>query len=278
VPHRSKLGSEETPFEGKTNYSENFTGVLAPPVRSARPAASAFRSEGAFDGISTNHHDFPKWDQKPRLPFKPRPNQLNNQADDRNFQTTGAAAFNDKGYQVRRSRKPQASALAQSEPFTATSMASEHFPRWEGARPAEPFKPKSTSHLQADETRDWKTEKSVAFRPRQMQAPERAQAPPSVVLDSAPFEGQSMHRSDFPEYQGAKPSKPFVPSRSKLGSEEIPFEGHSNYSENFTGAMVPPRRSAKPETHNFEPSGKFDATSENRYQRGPVFLALTATP
>jgi hypothetical protein len=243
-------------------------------VRSMKPEAMAFVPAGKFEGMSVSKKDFQAWKQKPRLPFKPKRDVFEGQVDDRNFQTTSAVSFNDKGYQVRRSQKPEATASEKGAPFTATSLSSEHFKHWKDAKPRKNFKPKSAAHLQERDTRDFQTEKSVAFRPREMQAPARARAPKSIVLKTAKFEGRSVTKSDFPSHAGARPAERFIPTRSKLGSEALPFEGHTNYSENFKGTTAPPVRSVKPEAMAFVPAGKFEGTSDYQCVASPRFSSL----
>ena len=68
-------------------------------------------SAGKFEGKSENRAAFQSWDAKPATACRPKPNNAFDNGDGRNYQTEVSAAFNDKGYQVRRSRAPPAQAL-----------------------------------------------------------------------------------------------------------------------------------------------------------------------
>jgi hypothetical protein len=79
----------------------------------------------------------------------------------------------------------------------------------------------------------FRTEKQENYTNKGSAGVVRQTAPPSRVLDSAPFEGQSVFKSDFTGHRGAKPSPLMRPAPNTTvgGDEERNFESEvaANY-------------------------------------------------
>jgi hypothetical protein len=73
-------------------------------------------------------------------------------------------------------------------------------------------------------------------------------APPSRVLESAPFDGASVSKSDYPAHRGARPAPLLRPeARSTVGGEEqrdFQSENAANYKAHGQRRCTPHRLAA----------------------------------
>lgn len=123
-PVPSSLGEKGLKFQGQTAYAQSFKGTRGEVATSKKPSNN-FTSAGKFEGESVNRSEFKAWNSAPRALMKPE-SGMDAAAEDRNFQTEASGAFNDKGYQVRRSRAPERQATTQV-PFEGRSEATDAF-------------------------------------------------------------------------------------------------------------------------------------------------------
>jgi len=226
--------------------------------------SSEFQSAGKFEGCSENRASFLPWQARPSSPFIPQNNSRfdANGKDSRDFQTTNSSSFNDKGYQVRRSRAPQQQ-QTDSVPFQGSSESHSAFTAMPNAK-REPFKP-VTLRAEAQETRDFKTTSASAMPNRGYIKPVQPILPlrGADLGSHANFEGISQAKADFVHHTGARPASPFIPIRSQLGEKDAKFEGTTAYSSCFQGTRGTVAPSMKPSSE-FHSAGKFEGESINR--------------
>jgi len=167
----------------KSSYMADFKGAYAPPERPSRPqyvhkprrftgtttnqadfcykgvperrqlVRLADNDLGAaglpFEGITTNQHDFRKWQSNPAQPALKPDGRANILPDDRDFQSEFNSQFVPKGGAKRRSRAPQERTQA-SIPFEGTTTNQSDFKYW-NSRPAVSYQRTTGYHNRPDD-------------------------------------------------------------------------------------------------------------------------------
>ena len=265
----SNVFSSDAPFEGQSTTATDFRGHgNAKPAPLMRPAprstvggdeqrdfqsenASNYKSHGyarreasipahtmhvsnePFQGQGRSSEDYQRWSARPAEIIKPQTNAAPTGPDDRDFATSSGVSYNAKGYVARQPAIPFTSHVFENEPFQGESSMKSDFKQW-NVRPSESFKPKFNPADQLKDDRQWGTEKQDNFNNKGSAGVIRRTAPPSQVLESAPFGDQkSVTKSDFRGHGNAKPAPLMRPApRSTVGGDEqrdFQSENASNY-------------------------------------------------
>lgn len=140
--------SREFVSEAAANYRSHGWAKRSAAI----PAHTMHVTHEPFVGESTTRADFQRFNAKPATPQKPSTSAAPTGPDERDFQTTAAAAYNPKGYVARQPAVPFTTHVFDSDgPFAGESSMKSDFRAWD-ARPAQSFKPKyNPADLQPDD-------------------------------------------------------------------------------------------------------------------------------
>jgi len=164
---------EPRPFLGTTTHQDDFKFMGMPKRR--EPSTLARTDNGIseknlpFEGVTTNQHDFRKWNARPPKIMTKQHNR-DNQPDERDFGTEFSQQFGHKVVAPRKSRAPQEK-RPRPLPFTGTTTNRDNYKRWGVIEPAESVMPTRSYRPRADdrdfisEARGEYTEKPFDIRP-----------------------------------------------------------------------------------------------------------------
>jgi hypothetical protein len=214
-----------------TTYDMNYIGHPNGARRDPYvPKRTSNASEEKFNAKSTNQDAYTKHPVQHSKAFKPvnEGDDLINPNGDRSYSTENRSCFDPKEFSKRASLRPQNKTL-NSAPFDGTSTNKSDYQRW-NAKPSTPKKPVNEMQNQP-ENRDFNTESMSQYVPHQS---ERSQSykPANRALHNAPFEGESVTKSDYQGFKfGSCPA-------SDLPSGERTSDGHTFYKQQFDGTWA----------------------------------------
>lgn len=138
IPIRSELGDKNAKFEDTTSYGTNYTDQPRSKRGAFIPKSSAFASNAKFEGTTSNRSDFPHWkDSRPQPIARPVREFEGEEKEERTFQTENSNQFNDKGYQVRMTRKPVHQPM-DTKSFQGQTSNKSDFQHW-GSQPTRKY-------------------------------------------------------------------------------------------------------------------------------------------
>ena len=231
--------------------------------------ARAQANPARFEGESTNHADFQRWQTAPAQPIRPVGNQQS-MPETRDFQSEARQEFGVKHCQPALSAAPKRVAAGSGAKFTGESTYHASHSGASGS-PSLPFYPQGNlDAIHPSAARFFDSESRSEYGPKGYQKRDgfkpRNAAPPPL-----PFDGHTSNRDDFRSWEGAKPSTPFK-AHNELKPEQEGRDFKSEHQLNYTAhpysrtePFVPARAQANP--------GKFDGQSSHSSDYLPYTFA-----
>jgi hypothetical protein len=215
----------------QTTSASDYNRKHAAPAVSAAPKHVYDPSGVKFSGVSTYSSDHSGHAGSPATPFVPSHNvDTIHPNNDRFFDSEMRSEYGPKGYNKRDGFKPK-NAIPAAQPFDGHTSNREDFKNWEGAKPATPFKAKNELTA-SPENRDFRSESSLHYvsHPYSKSA---AFVPAQGVANTAKFDAQSSHSSDYQSYTFAPcPAAPLSDNTLKLAT------GHQIYNQTPRGGWA----------------------------------------
>jgi hypothetical protein len=185
---------------------------------------------GAFEGVTTKMADYPAWGHVNKVKSC-RPSQgltdtigtqSNDGNDSRSFVTENRKQFDNKGYQVRPTFRPEQREVVSLQ-LDSSTTTKDSYKNWSGCKPSTPYREPTLLHANGPETRDFQTEATLKFIQHPGSNRRQPFEPAIRQRHDAPFESETTNRNDYKMWtQKPCPAKtlPLVATAK---------DGHMNY-------------------------------------------------
>lgn len=253
-------------FQTETSKEYNEKGIHL--RRNMKPIAQALPDQ-LFQGMSVNAADFQGRQGTPTKSFKPA-NQIDESADNRDFNSEARRRFQNHGYQApRASMKPEGHSLT-DEKFDGVTTNQADYIETNGL-PARAIRPSGTTIAEPGKKFEGTSQYSSHFTGDAAQ-PVRSMKPDSSFQSAGKFISNTTNRDQFQSWN-SKPAelvKPIDARRAAVESRDFQTEASNVFNDkgNNTRKSLKPERSSLPD-QRFE--GESVATADYKdWQSAPA--------
>ena len=228
-----------------------------PPRQSLRPAENARGSDQPFDGTTGYREEYTKKQmpereqrEKPKyVPTKAGLDGLSNYKKD----------FTGKQGDKMPSCKPDAKAQGSDAPFVDETTQRFDYKRWPAERP---FVHEPDVYRKPDGDFDFNTVHTIEYNQKPI-TKTTSTKPMNRKGIPGKFDGTTNYGMDFRKWE-AQPSKP--KPKVSYQAPDAPFQGSSNYRDDYIQHMMAPTRSLKPAESGVRSDAPFEGGTEYRQE------------
>ena len=238
IDRGGRYAAPEVPFEGTSNYHDNYVGHQQPVRSSMKPMEGAGGSKEPFDAKTGYRDDYIRHKlsaKPPREAAKWQPNaakldDLSNYRKDYTLKETGKQA----------SCKPDPRPVQSEAPFEGGTTQRTDYQRWPTERPAQHEGP---AYVKPDGAMDMATTSGVAYTKKPI-VMVSAKRPCPMKGQPGKFDGTTNYAEDFRRWSLGE--RPLVTMRPQYVAPQAPFEGTSRYTNDYVRHQQAPRSSMRP--------------------------------